>query len=305
VPLRPVSAALKDITMPRVIRYLRQRVSPGEPIFVARAEPLLYFATGTTNPTRFGGVLTTMHREQEDEILKALEKVRYVVMSEIDQPLWTYYSDELPRVNEYLERHFRIAPYYRIDAYTWAAVLARGPDRGETLIDLIGVRAGARSWMRDADGREQIDGEPPLKMAARGNRRGLPVRLGALGGGVDYEIDVPPNAHFDASYGLGGMRSLDDIHTHPKRTRVVVSVLRDGRFESLFSQMINDDIFAGERWEDVQVDLSEYAGQHITLRLEHQPAARYRRPTLAWWGSPRIAGPAEASPTVSLRDKKE
>ena len=77
---------------------------------MARAEPLLYFATDTTNPTPFGGVLPVLHEEQERAILAALPKVRFVVMSDIDQPVYTYYSEELPRVQANLERHFRVPP---------------------------------------------------------------------------------------------------------------------------------------------------------------------------------------------------
>jgi hypothetical protein len=105
VPQRPVSPIYRTAAIPRVIHYLRARAEPGEPIFVARAEPLLYFATDTRNPTPFEGVLTGFHAEQERAILAALARIRYVVMSDIDQPMFTYYSDELPAVQAYLQRY--------------------------------------------------------------------------------------------------------------------------------------------------------------------------------------------------------
>src|SRR5262245_4658497 len=90
VPLRPVSPVYRLPSVPRVIHFLRERIAPGEPIFVARAEPLLYFATGATNPTPYTGVLPVLNAEQEERIVAALPRVRYVVLSDVDQPSWTY-----------------------------------------------------------------------------------------------------------------------------------------------------------------------------------------------------------------------
>ncbi|MCH7709111.1 MAG: glycosyltransferase family 39 protein, partial [Myxococcales bacterium] len=126
VPLRPVSAVYRTITLPRVIRFLRGRLEPGEPIFVARAEPLLYFATDSTNPTPYTGVLTVINDEQQDRILEALPSVRFVVMSDTDQPLWTYYSEELPRIQRHLERYYRVARGYPRDDASWIVILERG-----------------------------------------------------------------------------------------------------------------------------------------------------------------------------------
>jgi len=179
VPLRPVSAIYRTISVPRLISFLRARVEPGEPVFVARAEPLLYFATDTTNPTPYTGVLSVLNDEQEETILAALPDVRYVVMSDIDQPLWTYYSDELPRVQKHLERYYRIPRFFPLDDHSWIIVLERGEDRGPTLIDLVDERPRARAWLRDRSGVEHPDTEPPPKLVARHNRRPLPVRLGA------------------------------------------------------------------------------------------------------------------------------
>ena len=48
-------------------------------------------------------------------ILEALERVRFVVMSDIDQPIYTYYGDELPQVQAYLERHFAVPSGFPLD----------------------------------------------------------------------------------------------------------------------------------------------------------------------------------------------
>jgi hypothetical protein len=42
-------------------------------------------------------------------------------------------------------------------------------------------------------------------------------------------------------------------------------------------------------WTPLEADLSAYAGQRVTLRLELIPDKPLARDFLAWWGSPRIA----------------
>jgi hypothetical protein len=300
VPLRPVSAVYRIVSVPRVIHYLRERIAPGEPIFVARAEPLLYFATGASNPTRFTGVLTVLNQEQEEDILRALPGVRYVVMSDTDQPLWTYYSDELPRVWKHLERHYRVAPYFPLDEASWIIVLERGPDRGATQVDLVDARGGARAWVRERpQGPEIPDPEPPPRLVARHNHRPLPMRLGSWGGGIDYDVRIPEHARFEAGIGYRGMVSLDDLHEHPKKSRMRVSIGRGGGFETLLEERVSDAPRGGRTWTPVQADLSGYAGERVTLRLELVPDAPVGRADLAWWGSPRLAGPAQAEQGVA------
>jgi hypothetical protein len=194
VPLKPVSRAYRGFAVPRVIQYLRRRARPGEAIFVPRQEPLIYFATDTRNPTPFEGVLPGLREWEEPVILEALEGVRFVVMSDIDQPIYTYYSDELPAVWSYLERHFRIPPDFPVDDYSWITVLARGPDRGATAVDLVAERPRGRAWVRDEAGRVRETSELPQRLAARQLRRPLPIALGPGGGGVDFELLVPNDA---------------------------------------------------------------------------------------------------------------
>jgi hypothetical protein len=290
VPLRPVSLVYKLVTVPRVIRYIRDRVRPGDPIFVARAEPLLYFATDTVNPTPYGGVLQALHEEQEASILAALEKVRFVVMSDIDQPMWAYYSEELPRVQKYLEQHFRIPRSFPRDDASWMLVLERGEDLGETWLDLIDARDGARAWTLDESRAEQVSSEIPPRLVSRHNQRALPLRLGHWGGGIDYTFRVPESARFEAGVGYRGMVSLDDLHEHPRRSHMVVSVRAagDAAFTQLTDQKVSDARMDGRRWTDLTVDLARYAGREITLRLAVLPEIPVGKRDLSWYASPRI-----------------
>ena len=293
IPQKPVSPIYRTAAIPQVVHYLRTMVEPGEAIFVARAEPLLYFATDTQNPTPFEGVLPGFHEEQERAILAALPRVRYVVMSDIDQPMFIYYSDELPAVQEHLERYYRIPDDFPHDYGSWIIVLERSGDRGPTAIDLVRERPGARAWIRDKSGAEQeIDDELP-RLATRHNRRPLPVILGPWGGGIDYELEIPPNARFQASVGFRSMVALRNLYLHPRGTRLAVSIRSTGPFERLSTLRIDDDRRSGPFWRPIEVDLSVYAGQKVTLRLEVIPDSALEPGALASWGSPRIALPPE------------
>jgi len=285
VPLRPVSEGYRTPAVPRVIAYLRERVSPGEAIFVARQEPLLYFATGTRNPTPFPGVLPGVPDLQEDAILEALGSLRFVVMSDIDQAIHAYYSQELPRVWRHLERHFEVAADFPLDTDSWIVVLRRGPDRGATALDLVDAAPGARSWLRDGTRRKEVGGSPP-RLLPRRLRRPLAVPVGRLGGGLDFPVEVPDGAVFQADVGLASVTSLTARYGHPPGATAVVSAGRAGVFEELAALPIGEP---GERWRPLEVDLSALAGERLTLRLEMRLAAPLENVTFAWWGSPRIA----------------
>jgi hypothetical protein len=179
-----------------------RHVHPGEAIFVARSEPLIYFATDTQNPTAYSGVIPVLREEQEESIIAALRYVRYVVMSEIDRPQFLYYAEELPAVQAYLERHFRVPKEYAKGRSSWILVLERGPDRGATALDLIDAGTAAEAWIRDHEG---VRGPAPAaapRLASRYNRRLLPILLGPGGGGIDFELEVPDGALFQADVGL-------------------------------------------------------------------------------------------------------
>jgi hypothetical protein len=289
VPQRPVSALFQHPSVPRVIRYLRERVRPDEAIFVARGEPLIYFATDTRNPTPFGGVFRGVRDKQESLILNALAEVRYVVMSEIDRPSAAYYRDELPAVQAHLERYFHIPGEFLGENISWLSVLERGRDRGPTALDLMGARTKARAWVRQRYGKMSPTSESPPKLGARQNRRPLPIVLGRWGGGVDFEIELPRNAVFQADVGLRLLAGMSALYEHPRRTRMAVSLGREGQFETLESRSVLYRSYEGRVWSPLEVDLSEYGGERVTLRLEAIPDAPLTLGTLAWWGSPRIA----------------
>lgn len=291
VPLRPVSETYRSPAIPRVINYLRERTEPGDPIFIARAEPLLYFATDTTNPTPFTGVLTVLHEEQEQAILAALPDVKYVVMTDTDQDLWTWYSDELPGVWAQLERHYRLAPYLPLDDQAWILVLERGPDRGPTLVDLF-EEPPARAWIRESRDGPRLPAPPVPRLVARQIRRPLPMALGRWGGGLDFHVLVPEGGRFQAGIGFRGMNSHDGIFRHPKHSHMVVSVGRDGVFEKVLDERVDDSKRGGRSWAAVEADLSKWGGERVNLRLELVPERRIRADDLTWWGSPRITGSA-------------
>jgi hypothetical protein len=288
VPLRPVSAIYRVVTIPRIIRYIRRHTEPGDAIFVTRSEPLLYFATDTRNPTPYEGVLTGIYEQQQETILEALEDVNYVVMSDLDQPMWTYYHEELPRVQAYLERYYRIADGYPLDDASWIVILQRGEDRGETWLDLFGELPNARRWILDANREQQPDERPITRLVARHGRRSMPMRLGYWGGGLDYEFTVPDHARFEAGVGYRGMVSLEDLHVHPRRSFMVVEVGRDGVFEEVLRQKVTDVQMGGRHWTPVEVDLSRFAGEAITLRLTIDATVPIAERDLSWWASPRI-----------------
>jgi hypothetical protein len=209
-------------------------------------------------------------------------------MSDLDQPMWTYYHGELPRVQAYFERHFRIADGYPLDDASWIVILERGEDRGETWLDLFEELPHARRWILDANREQQPDERPITRLVARQNRRSMPMRLGYWGGGIDYTFTVPEHAHFEAGIGYRGMVSLEDLHVHPRRSHMVVEVGRDGEFEEVLREKVTGVQMGGRHWTPVTADLSRFAGEEITLRLTIDAAVPIAERDMSWWGSPRI-----------------
>ncbi len=285
VPLRPVGAEAEMVGP--AVDYLLEHTEPGEALFVARAEPLLYYATGTRNPTPYEGIVPGFREAQEEEILAGLPEARYVVMSDVDQPFMTFYADELPRVHAYLERHFRIPEDYE-GVLSPVIVLERGPDRGPASVDLGEWWLTGRPWLREADGQEQpLDEELP-RLVNRLNRRPFPVVLGPRGGGIDIPTGLPLAAVFEADVGLRGVLSGSGLLTHPRPVELRVLVAeRAGEFELAGSTRVG--ITGGRRWRPFRVDLSRWGGREVTLRLEAVPLRRLEEETaVVWWGSPRI-----------------
>ncbi len=288
VPQLPVSRAYQDPGVSRAIAFLRARTQPGEAIFVARAEPLLYFATDTRNPTPYGGVLPGMPEPQQQTIINALAEVRYVVMSEIDQPLFLYYRDELPAVASYLERFFRVPNEYQAHP-SWILVLERGEDRGPAMIDLFELRSQARAWTRGVDGVERDNVAAPPELASRQNRRPLAFELGSGGGGLDFSIEVPDDAIFRADVGIPTLEG-ERQYQHARGVRLEALVGDNaGRFQLVYSEPIGFRSGRANPWRPIEVDLSGFAGRSITLRLQAVASKKIPPGSHAWWGSPILA----------------
>ncbi|MCH2187859.1 hypothetical protein MK280_18545, partial [Myxococcota bacterium] len=299
VPFLSVSHQNRSLALPRVIDFLRSRVKPGEFIFVARSEPLIYFATETNNPTPYSGVIPGGLEEQEPEVLEGLKSVDFVVMSEIDQPVYTYYREELPKVQRYLERNFEIPDRFLESASDWIVVLERAEDRGAPLIDLVDIQDDASRWIREGDTEHQ--GPTPPKMATVHNRRPVAFYLGEEGGGMDFVLDLPPGAIFESEVGFPSLKSEDLRFEHPTKAAMSLSVSVDGAvFERVASWTIESarGSFLKEhhpmrRWRSVFADLSAYGGQRVKLRLEGFARSPLPpgMPAISWLGSPRIVAP--------------
>jgi hypothetical protein len=289
VPLRPVSTPLRHAHVRSVIEFLATRTEPGEAIFVPRAEPLLYFATDRRNPTPYPGVFPAMREEQQRTIVEALEGVRYVVISDVDQPAMTYYRDELPAVQTYFERHYEVAAPFTDAEVHWLSVLERVPDRGEALVDFFALAPSGRPFTRDAAG--ALAPAPPFteRLGTRRNRRPLAFLLGHGGGGIDFEIEVPERAWFLGDVSLGGAYSEREVYRTPPYSRFVVSV---GEGETL-TPVAELTLPRGwsQRWVPLEADLAEWAGRRVTLRIEmfrSEEISKTRITQVGVVGSPRI-----------------
>jgi hypothetical protein len=286
LPIAPVSDMLAEPALGQLIAMLRTRTSPGEPIFVARAEPLIYFASGNPNPTPYSGVIPGILEEQERTISKALRFVRYVVMSDIDQPLFVYYSDVLPGVWAQLERHYEVA---RGSPPGWLTLLERGSDRGPTAIDLFDRRTQGRPFVRGGDGSLAKPAAPAPRLAARLNHRPLAFWVGERGGGIDFEVTVPADATFRSGVALWRTIGLTAAYEHPRDVDVVVSLAgEDGVRVELARRRVLEGRSQSHGWLPLEADLAAWAGQRVTLRLELRADRTIEPGQLAWFGSPRL-----------------
>jgi hypothetical protein len=286
LPLRAVSSMLQGEPLSKVIEVLRRRTTPGEPIFVARSEPLLYFATDTSNPTPYSGVIPGIRDEQQRRIVNQLQRVRFAVMSDIDQPAFLYYSEELPAVQAFFERYFRVSPHVPPG---WLTLLVRTRDRGPVAVDFVERRESGRYFERRYPGDLQPASAPPLHLASAQNRRILPFSNGRGGGGIDFDSDVPKEAILHLSVGLWRTFGLRRAWDHPRDVRIRVSASRDGEgFELLLEQAVLSKLNRGHRWRTLRASLEQYAGERITLRFELVPHGELEEHEVAWLGSPRI-----------------
>jgi hypothetical protein len=127
------------------------------------------------------------------------------------------------------------------------------------------------------------------------------MRLGPWGGGLDWEIEVPPHARLQVDVGFSGMVSLEDMHRHPLNSRIVVSLGRGGAFEPVHRHVVARERKAAPGWQPLEVDLSAHAGESLTLRIELEVDAPLRTADLSWLGSPRLALPPEGDVAGAAR----
>jgi hypothetical protein len=106
-------------------------------------------------------------------------------MSDIDSPFDTFCAT-MPRVQSYLERHFRVAPPFegREGDDSWLIVLERSADLGAAAVDLFDPRLEPRAWVRIHGRERKIEG-PERQLPTVQNHRPLAARLGPSGGGID------------------------------------------------------------------------------------------------------------------------
>ncbi len=276
VPLRPVNAA-DVLEAAQVVREVRARVREGEPMLVLGNAPLLYFATATRNPTRFPGVIPSLGEEAESALLSELDAVDTIVSFEAGRL-------ERSRLQRHLERHFRVAEAFRSPPTPTMIVLERGTDRGAVALDLVELSGQARRFIVDEHDAERPARRQPPTLPVSLHRRPLPFVLGLGGGGLDFDLELPPSARFEAEIGLAPLRG-ERLHGQPRGALTLWLERGEG-----FVQLARFELSEQEPldWIPVAVDLARFGGSRATLRLGFEPRPGARPSSLAWWGSPRV-----------------
>jgi hypothetical protein len=109
----------------QVVTHLQSATLPGEPIFAYPAIPGFYYLADRPNATAFNHVFAGMASPAEQqEMVKQLERVRYVVWDDGGARYWVKPGDNAP-VTEYIRTHFRIERF--IGKYAILSRDAKGP----------------------------------------------------------------------------------------------------------------------------------------------------------------------------------
>ena len=91
-----------------IAALIEEKTAPGEAIFAYPAIPGFYYLTDRPNPTPFNHLFPSMaDDEQQAEIVRALERVRYVIWDDAGAHLWVWPGLYEP-VTEYIRLNFRI-----------------------------------------------------------------------------------------------------------------------------------------------------------------------------------------------------
>ena len=91
-----------------IVELLQAKTAPGEPIFAYPAVPGFYYLADRPNPTPFNHLFPSMADEEEQaEMVRALERVRYVIWDDAGAHLWVWPGLYEP-VTEYIRLNYRI-----------------------------------------------------------------------------------------------------------------------------------------------------------------------------------------------------
>jgi hypothetical protein len=94
---------------------------------------------------------------------------------------------------------------------------------------------------------------------------------------------------FQADAGLQGVNGQESLYRLPLRSLVRVSIGRDGAFTTIAETPVMTRGVDFRRWTPLEADLSAWAGQRVTLRIELVTTQSPAQHDLGFVGSPRIA----------------
>ena len=117
--------------------------------------------------------------------------------------------------------------------------------------------------------------------------------MGPGGGGIDFRLLIPKDSVFQGDVGLRGLTSTEGLIFQKRFVDMTVSVARDSEDFVRLGSIREGEGGPGRQWTPFEVDLSEYGGEYVTLRLEAIPTLEVGEDAMVWWGSPRIAPKAK------------
>ena len=107
---------------------------------------------------------------------------------------------------------------------------------------------------------------------------------------MDFDLTIPPEAEFQSSVGLRQAIGLTAVYDHPTGVYATVSLAPEGGpLREVARRRIAGRASGPEGWQPLVADLSGWAGQRVTLRIEVRSDEPIVAPRLAWFGSPRLA----------------
>lgn len=143
--------------MRHLVETVRQRIPPGEPVFIGPAEPMYYFLIDRPNPTRYPLILPGAL--DETEVIRDLEtkQVRYALLSDFAFEQFTF-EHVAPALWKYVTTHYGPA-----DGASWEVAPLPPYLRRRGAVERQGM-AEVRTARRGA-GQAQGVGNPPPSLA--------------------------------------------------------------------------------------------------------------------------------------------